>query len=169
MNKIAVVTLNESKDIVKIIGGIEPNPSYNLDDNRIERAGIAFFLNDKYILSFVTLTEEVELLKSDMKVKAIHDLSYNFYVHNYSLVIQSRYMDYVTYSRECSFKECIEGIELTNSTGYTSTPIYDELHLTADNKHAWANAIKLAMDNPIHGTNVWHCIPKDTELEEVVF
>lgn len=168
MSKIAVVKLNESSDVVKIVGGIEDNPSYGVDDNRLQRAGIAFFLNDKYILSFVTLTEEIELLKSDLKVKAVHDLGFNFYAHNYSLMIQHKNSDS---SRACSshLMESIEGVVNCNGTGCVSTPIYDEVHLTCDNKHAWAHAIKLAMDNPVQGTNVWHCIPQDMELEEVVF
>jgi hypothetical protein len=127
-------------------------------EKRTERRGLAVFYNDKYLLNFVTLDEEVEFLQSDSKVKAIDDLGFTLYARGYTLRIMKHYSGYER--DESSF---LKEIELENGAGFKTMNVYSELHFYSEERGKFAEAIALAMRNPEKGTNLWSSYPEGCE------
>lgn len=127
-------------------------------EKREVRCGLSVFYNDKFVLNFVTLDEEVEFLKSDSKVKAIDDLGFTLYARGYTLRIMKHYSGYER--DESSF---LKEIELENGAGYKTMNVYSELHFYSEEKGKFAKAISLAMQYPEEGTNLWSSYPEGCE------
>ena len=150
------VKLNKGLGKITFLAGVE-KIEQNEFEKRTERRGLSVFYNDKYILNFVTLEDEVEHLQSDSKVKAIDDLGFTLYAGGYTLRIMKYYN---SYQGESSF---LDEIELEKDAGYKTMHIFNELHFYSEVRGAFAEAIKLAMDNPEEGNNLFSYIPEDCE------
>ena len=142
------VKLNNGLGKVTFLAGVE---------KRTGKRGLAVFYNDKYVLNFVTLEEEVEHLQSDSKVKAIEDLGFMLYTTGYTLTIMKYYN---SYERDSSF---LDEIKLMNGAGYKTMSVYSEVHFFSEERGKFAEAIALAMNNPEDGTNLWSSYPEDCE------
>jgi len=151
------VKLNNGLGKITFLAGVE-KVEQNEFEKRTERRGLAVFYNDKYILNFVTLEDEVEHLQSDSKVKAIDDLGFTLYAVGYTLSIMKYYNSY-----ERGDSSFLDEIELENGVGYKTMNVYSELHFYSEERGAFAKAIALAMNNPEEGTNLWSRYPEGCE------
>ena len=152
------VKLNKGLGKITFLAGVE-KIEQNEFEKRTERRGLAVFYNDKYVLNFVTLEEEVEFLQSDSKVKAIDDLGFTLYAGGHALSILKYYNSYESYERgDSSFSDAIE---LEKDVGYKTMNVYSELHFYSEERGAFAKAIALAMNNPEEGKNLWYSYPED--------
>ena len=151
------VKLNKGLGKITFLAGVE-KIEQNEFEKRTERRGLAVFYNDKYVLNFVTLEEEVEFLQSDSKVKAINDLGFTLYAGGYTLSIMKYYNSYER--GDSSFSDAIE---LEKDAGYKTMNVYSELHFYSEERGAFAKAIALAMNNPEEGNNLWCSYPEDCE------
>ena len=150
------VKLNKGLGKITFLAGVE-KVEQNEFEKRTERRGLSVFYNDEYVLNFVTLDEEVEFLQSDSKVKAIDDLGFTLYAGGYTLRIMKYYN---SYQGESSF---LDEIELEKDAGYKTMNVYSELHFYSEVRGAFAEAIKLAMNNPEEGSNLYSYIPEGCE------
>lgn len=150
------VKLNNGLGKVTFLAGVE-KIEQNEFEKRTERRGLAVFYNDKFVLNFVTLEDEVEHLQSDSKVKAIDDLGFSLYVEGHNLKIMKYYN---SYQGDSSF---LDEIELEKDAGYKTMNVYSELHFYSEERGAFAKAIALAMNNPEEGSNLFTGYPEDCE------
>lgn len=151
------VKLNKGLGKITFLAGVE-KLEQNEFEKRTERRGLAVFYNDKYVLNFVTLEDEVEHLQSDSKVKAIDDLGFTLYAGGYALRIMKYYNSY-----ERGDSSFLDAIELEKDAGYKTMNTFNELHFYSEVRGAFAEAIKLAMDNPEEGNNLYSMYPEDCE------
>jgi hypothetical protein len=159
--KVAVVKLNESNDVVKIVAGKEKNSNYPKYENREYRQGLSVFYNDKYILSFVTLESTVRLLESDHDVKVINDLGYILIAEGYQLRILH---NWGTIDRGSDSDFILKfPQDLNNKTGYYGSVIFQDVHLTSNNPGAFSKAISIALSDPYTETNLPIHIPCGAE------
>ena len=151
------VKLNKGLGKITFLAGVE-KVEQNEFDKRTERRGLAVFYNDKFVLNFVVLGDEIEHLQSNSQVKAIDDLGYTLYAVGYSLKIMKYYNRYDR--GESSF---LDEIELDKDAGYKTMNVYSELHFYSEERGKFAEAIALAMNNPEEGTNLWSRYPEGCE------
>ena len=150
------VKLNKGLGKITFLAGVE-KIEQNEFEKRTERRGLAVFYNDKYVLNFVTLEDEVEHLQSDSKVKAIDDLGFTLYAGGHALRIMKYYN---SYQGDSSF---LDAMELEKDAGYKTMNVYGELHFYSEERGAFAKAIALAMNNPEEGNNLWSRYPEGCE------
>lgn len=148
------VKLNNGLGKITFLAGVEKIEF----EKRTEKRGLSVFYNDKFVLNFVTLEEEVEHLQSDSKVKAIDDLGFMLYATGFTLKIMKYHNGYET--DESSF---LKEVELERDTGYKTMNVYSELHFYSEDGGKFAEAIALAMNNPEEGNNLWSSYPEGCE------
>jgi hypothetical protein len=154
-NKMRVsVELNNGLGKITFLAGVE-KIEY---DKRVEKRGLAVFYNDKFVLNFVTLEDEVEHLQSDSKVKAIDDLGFMLYAAGFTLKIMRYHSSYE--KDESSF---LKEVELDRDSGYKTMNVYSELHFYSEDGGKFAEAISLAMKYPEEGNNLWSSYPEGCE------
>jgi hypothetical protein len=148
------VKLNNGSGKITFLAGVEKIEF----EKRTEKRGLSVFYNDKFVLNFVTLDEEVEHLQSDSKVKAIDDMGFMLYTTGFTLKIMKYYNGYE--KDESSF---LKEVELENGAGYKTMNVYSELHFYSEDGGKFAEAIALAMKYPEEGNNLWSSYPEGCE------
>lgn len=169
MGVVVKVLLNqqESKEqnYLTIVAGCQKNVNYPEIEDREFQHGLAFFYNDKYILNFVLNEDEVELLKSDVRVKAIDDLSYIMLAGKYALTImKNRSME------DKRFKNSLEERigELKEKQGLFMCTSYSEVQFVSEDEYGFVKGIRTAMLYPFTDSNLYSTIPEHTPEQEVV-
>lgn len=150
------VKLNKGGKITFLAG--REKVEQNEFEKREYRCGLSVFYNDKFLLDFVILEDEVEFLQSNSKVKAIDDLGYMLYTTEYTLRIMKHYSGY-----ERGDSSFLNDIELENGEGYKAMNIYSELHFCSEEKGKFAEAISLSFKYPEEGNNLWRSYPEGCE------
>lgn len=114
--------------------------------------GLSLFVNGKYILNFVLLDDELELLASDSSIKSVKDIGYMLIANHGSLVVlkhmgKSNTGDF--YSRLDDNEEDI----------YAQSCSYEQL-TAHKGDYAFPRALKVAMENVHKGANLYSSIPE---------
>lgn len=160
MSRIVRVKLNTQKDgaenFLTFVGGVQKNRYYPDYESREFQYGLSVFYNNEYILNFVLSEDEVELLRSDVKVKAIDDLGYILLAGKWNLTIMKN-RNSSNMSRENELKE--RAGELAEGQGYYSTYIYDEVQFTSEDENAFCKALRVAMLYPFEESNLFVDVP----------
>jgi len=151
------VKLNNGLGKITFLAGRE-KVEQNEFEKREYRHGLAVFYNDKFVLNFVALEDEVEHLQSDSKVKAIDDLGFILYAGGNALRIMKYYNGF-----DGSDSSFLDEIELEKGAGYKTMNVYSELLFYSEERGAFAKAIALAMNNPEEGNNLWNRYPEGCE------
>lgn len=147
------VMLKGGQDKLTFVGGWDKDREYQ------ECAkGLSVFLNDKYLLNFVLLPDEVKFLQSDSSVKSIKDIGHIFFSDDYSLTIMKHYSDT---RNEGYFLENIEASseDAVNKNSY----IFSVVHLYCGVQGAINRAIAMAMNNLETESNLYHAYPENSE------
>lgn len=164
MFKIPKVVLKDGKDNVKFVAGKKNNPSFgNNDDDREFQCGLSVFYNDKQVLNFVLLEDEIELLLSDSKVMALNDIGYNLFASTWKLqLLQYRCK---TSSYSSSDFEYL-GISSNGDDAYGENIVFRKFCFIGKNEYAFTDAIRCAMQNPCTYGNLFCEVPNDGEGQE---
>ena len=165
MSKVIKVLLNQQDSKVEnhlvFVAGQKKNDYYPEHEKREFQCGISVFYNDTYLLNFCLSEDEVELLKSDIKVKFIDDLSFILLTNSYNLTImKNKGMSYMK-APENEIEGRIGALE--EKQGYFSVDSYNEVNFTSENVYAFGKALTEAMNNPFGDFNITIGIPENAE------
>ena len=122
------------------------------------RMGLSVFSEGEYLLNFVLLSEEEEILKGFQNYKAVKDIGFIFMADPCSFMVL-KYRDCLPNPKESYFLERVKGGD-KEIMSYFSVTYYSE------EPNLFTEAIRLAITNPVKGNNLYSSIPED--IEEVV-
>ena len=151
------VKLTGGLDKITFIAGcerIEPS-EYS---ERKERWGISIFYNDNYLLNFVLNEDEVELLQSNSKIKAVDDLGFRFFADKSTLKVNKHYGEY---TKEVS--EFIKQVPEKKGVTYNIMQVVSTLVFISETKGDFAKGICTAMHNPETSSNIFTQYPEGSD------
>lgn len=153
MSKVVKVNLNMGKGTVELVAG----------KNRTNgHYGVAVFNNGKYLLNFVVLEDDAELLASDLKAKYIKDIGFILMASTHNMEIM--YLENTTPALT-HFLRKVDETEEAVSSRYQAT--YSTVRFTSHNNNAFCEALKIVLDNPYTEAQIINFIPEDAEVIEL--